>query len=332
MLYDRKIRYFNYIKNGERIRNGGFAKMEVRKDKCSLVLQISGLNLTDTFSRQVYLIARDREEPLCMIDLQAGKGGVQLSLLTDNLCSNERKGLSYEELEGIRIPIAAGVELYCKVAEDVKAERVSAEDVSVERVSAENMKMADVRGESMQKEGMRVLEAIDIPDAVKRMPEPVVPEQVVMPEQVVLSEENETGAEAQETAMQISAKQEPEQKALRMQEDKWQQLSTIYPHIQPFKDSRDYLKLNPEDFVIMNNRFYKLVHNSFLLHGYYNYQHLILARVEQKGTPCFYIGVPGNFYDREKQVALMFGFESFECRTEPANTGDYGYYMIRTEL
>lgn len=43
-------------------------------------------------------------------------------------------------------------------------------------------------------------------------------------------------------------------------------------------------------------------------------------------------GVPGNYFEREKQVAIMFGFESFECEAEPAKTGDFGYYMMRTEL
>ena len=35
---------------------------------------------------------------------------------------------------------------------------------------------------------------------------------------------------------------------------------------------------------------------------------------------------------KEKQVAIMFGFESFECAEEPAQAGDFGYYMMRTEL
>jgi hypothetical protein len=40
------------------------------------------------------------------------------------------------------------------------------------------------------------------------------------------------------------------------------------------------------------------------------------------------VGVPGNYYEKEKQVAVMFGFESFETKTEPAKEGDFGYYMI----
>ena len=72
-----------------------------------------------------------------------------------------------------------------------------------------------------------------------------------------------------------------------------------------------------------------MANNSFLLHGYYNYKHLILSRLEKRGNATYYIGVPGNFYEREKQVALLFGFESFECAEEPARAGDYGYYMMR---
>ncbi len=122
------------------------------------------------------------------------------------------------------------------------------------------------------------------------------------------------------------------QKESRLQENKWHQLSAIYPHIRPFQDEREYLSISPDDFVVLSEKFYKLIHNSFLLHGYYNYKHLILQRMEQRGEVKYYIGVPGNFFDKEKQVAVMFGFESFECMDEPARSGDYGYYMMRVEI
>lgn len=115
-------------------------------------------------------------------------------------------------------------------------------------------------------------------------------------------------------------------------ENKWQQLSAIYPHVRPFEDDRDYISISPSDFVIFPTRFYKAANNSFLLHGYYNYKHLILTRVEHRNEVVYYLGVPGNYYDREKQVAVMFGFESFECAQEPAKTGDFGYYMMRMDL
>ena len=123
-----------------------------------------------------------------------------------------------------------------------------------------------------------------------------------------------------------------EEKPARLMDDKWQQLYAIYPHIHPFNDEREYISIRPADFVVFPSDSYKAANNSFLLHGYYNYKHLILTRVERKGELRYYIGVPGNYYEREKQVAIMFGFESFECAEEPAQAGDFGYYMMRTEL
>lgn len=117
-----------------------------------------------------------------------------------------------------------------------------------------------------------------------------------------------------------------------MKDTKWEQLSSIYPHIHPFRDTREFLSVGPEDFVIFRERCYQMTHNSFLLHGYYNYRHLLLMRQEKKDQVLYYIGVPGNFYEREKQVARMFGFESFEGSREPAWEGDFGYYMISVEL
>lgn len=117
-----------------------------------------------------------------------------------------------------------------------------------------------------------------------------------------------------------------------LQPDKWEQLRSIYPSVRPFGDDREYLRISPGDFVILKDRSYRLANNSFLLHGYFNYKHLILHRSARQGETLYFVGVPGNFYDKEKEVAILFGFESFECAREPAKEGDYGYYMMRVEL
>ena len=139
----------------------------------------------------------------------------------------------------------------------------------------------------------------------------------------------ETGKRQAQTAKESGAVPEG---TLHMKDTKWEQLSSIYPHIHPFRDAREFLSVGPEDFVVLRERCYQMTHNSFLLHGYYNYRHLLLLRQETAGQAKYYIGVPGNFYEREKQVARMFGFESFEGTREPAWEGDFGYYLISVEL
>lgn len=139
----------------------------------------------------------------------------------------------------------------------------------------------------------------------------------------------ETGKRQAQTVKESAAVTE---NTLHMKDTKWEQLSSIYPHIHPFRDAREFLSVGPEDFVVLRERCYQMTHNSFLLHGYYNYRHLLLLRQEAAGQAKYYIGVPGNFYEREKQVARMFGFESFEGAREPAWEGDFGYYLISVEL
>lgn len=131
---------------------------------------------------------------------------------------------------------------------------------------------------------------------------------------------------------QSSAAEKQTSRVIPLLEDKWNQICAIYPHVKPFEDEREYLSIGPADFVMFTAASYRAANNSFLLHGYYNYKHLILTRVEQRGEILYYLGVPGNYYAREKQVAVIFGFESFECAEEPAQDGDFGYYLMKVQL
>ena len=115
---------------------------------------------------------------------------------------------------------------------------------------------------------------------------------------------------------------------------KWEKLKEEYPQAHPFGDDRCFISLEPGDLVILPASFQKLLNNSFLLHGFYNYRHLILGpdrELSEEGEENFYIGVPGTYFEREKMVAVMFGFEGFEGNG-PVEIGSFGYYMRRVNL
>lgn len=117
-------------------------------------------------------------------------------------------------------------------------------------------------------------------------------------------------------------------------EDKWEQLLRCYKKVHPFGDDRVFLSVEPKDFIILQAPYQRLVNNSFLLHGFYNYRHMILGPDKEIGNgegTCFYLGVPGTYFEREKMVAIMFGFEGFEC-DGAVEVGKFGYYMRRVEL
>ena len=117
-----------------------------------------------------------------------------------------------------------------------------------------------------------------------------------------------------------------------LHEDKWQQLCKEYPKVHPFPGKNTFLSVKPEDFIILQQEYQKLVHNSFLLHGFYNYGHMILGKLTEEKDAPVYIGIPGVYYEREKQAARMFGFVGFESTEQPVQSGSYGYYMIEVKI
>ncbi len=71
-----------------------------------------------------------------------------------------------------------------------------------------------------------------------------------------------------------------------------------------------------------------LKENSFLMHGFYRYKHLLLAKKENSGRTLFLILVPGLKTDKEQRLADMYGFHDFVtldgCR---ARQGVFGYFV-----
>lgn len=90
-------------------------------------------------------------------------------------------------------------------------------------------------------------------------------------------------------------------------------------------------KIQRSDISVLPRRFWFLANNSFLLHGYHNYNHLLLA--EEDGR--LWLGVPGIYDPREAKVADLFGFPQFtreyadRLELEPeecSDNADFGYW------
>lgn len=71
-----------------------------------------------------------------------------------------------------------------------------------------------------------------------------------------------------------------------------------------------------------------LERNTFVLHSYYNYHHLLFGRVENKnGIDKYFLGVPGTYGNRERFVAMMYGFENFRKSHRSGYEKEYfGYW------
>lgn len=230
-------------------------------------------------------------------------------------CSSGEKLLGQIQLENGQ----GEIRHTCHLLKDAKEENVNVRLLSLRIVLGEGREIRCI----WEKDTEKALKVQEYEGITERIEDEGTTERIV--------DENSDEIKECECSTEVKENEEP-QTVVRLLEDKWRQISAIYPHVQPFQDDRDFLSITPADFVMLTADSYRGANNSFLLHGFYNYRHLILTRLEQRGEILYYLGVPGNYYDREKQVAILFGFESFECAEEPAQEGDYGYYMMRVQI
>lgn len=111
----------------------------------------------------------------------------------------------------------------------------------------------------------------------------------------------------------------------------FRKLFTAKPNMYPFEDDEmeKCVQISPGDFSDFPKEYWHLGSNTFLLQGYYNYRHLILARDRDK----VYVGIPGQYHRRDKYMADMFGFGRFKSiLRKKERLGDFGYWMKEIEV
>ncbi len=96
-------------------------------------------------------------------------------------------------------------------------------------------------------------------------------------------------------------------------------------------------KISRQELRILPRKYWNLSNNSFLMHGYYNYNHLLL--VEKDGY--YLVGVPGIYSARESHAASLFGFPKFTdeyndnmqlTSEEQNNYGTFGYWCCEIRI
>ena len=92
----------------------------------------------------------------------------------------------------------------------------------------------------------------------------------------------------------------------------------------------DCVRIHPKDIGRLDIGNWKLGLNSFLTHGYYTYQYLMLGNMRfDDGKKHPVLGVPGMYSDREKYLANMFGFYQFvPVKKTGSKNGQFGYWIV----
>lgn len=311
-MYDKKIAYLHYIKDNGLMGNAGHAKVMYRGGSLSLEIYVRDMQKLLSGYYSVKGLGESEFED--KIHIERGQAVYKKRLDVDKMLKNQIPC-------GIRIDI--GENEYLEAVWQAEKRR------ETKIVAAEKTDIIDVT-EPNERGIKKEPEAVDVNPTYEEISRDTVNNQYGKPAGIFRKNNYEKKNEAagQENAWSQLTFSVP----VEMYEDKWKELCKKYEVVYPFGNKDAYISISPKDFIIFPEKYQNLVNNSFLLHGYYNYQHIILGRKEESGKGVYYLGVPGVYYEREKMVAIMFGFEGFECGNKRASSGGFGYYMRRVEL
>ena len=329
----RYISYVDYYKKGEKIKNVGFLRWKLHNGKHQIEIQLKDVNCPQG---NYEIEEKNTGKVIGEIVIDKGVGNFSKDFPSMTASGemyidtfSDRMYLS--DVDGFLIRLNASE--YLSVPVNLEQEKRAEEFAGVEEKNSKDA-LSLIREEKEDKGQMQISKGNNIEEQDPCTDKKIQNQDAKAASENVLIEGIEEKY-VEPKYIEKDREQIPDKKIKIIEpihEDKWQQLCKEYQNVHPFPDRKVFLSIKPEDFIILQQGYQKLVHNSFLLHGFYNYGHMILGKLSEDEKAPIYIGVPGVYYEREKQAAQMFGFVGFESTEHPVQAGSYGYYMIEVEI
>lgn len=288
------IRYLYEYEDEKRVRNVGFIKAEKQMGQCTI--HIHGKSLDFGQEKKLEVLVFYVRDGKCM--------GIPQGVMEDAApvinyilkFDSEDVGGSelFEKIAGIILQNVSG-KMYAAMWEEEEA------DIGQLSVTAEEV-------QEPRKE---------IVEEVRELQKEIV-EEVQEPQKE--SEEAEKPVEPVRESLIEHVEKLVEQQELKEE---------IEEYIPP--KTRTYEKIQRQDLAKLPRTQWHLANNSFLLHGFYNYHHLLYIEEGENR----WIGVPGIYHEKEQVAARAFGFPQFhritdadvELSAEEKNTfDDFGYW------
>lgn len=358
--YRRLISYIYAYEGGVKGKNIGFAKIEIREHQCRIHVNVKKV-FVGSNDIGVYLLSAGSEIPLGKIFVRNGTGEFRISVQTENV---ENSGISMDQCYGLTIhDVESAWRCYTTIWEDAVAQ---AAELELEHVTAEQVRSADTQKEEEYPEYLPVSEEIakELEQEAQELEleapwEGTVEADPQAEEMAVLAQEQAVmEAEPQQQEVELHMPQklrqeetpippEPEDPAKLKELDRlekeetsrshlWDRMAGNYVKVLAFDydNGCEILSIKPQDIGLLPREIWTFGNNSFLLHGYYNYRHLILARLHNpQGAPRYLLGVPGHYFSNEKYMASMFGFPHFVlAKKQPEEDGRFGYWYTDIRL
>lgn len=340
MQQRRWVSYIFRYRNYERCEIAGFIKVQRINIKSTDVTRIRmGLKMYKEYPCvcTAYLLLHGQARPFTTIHFMASERDTILTSVELPWNDPLGDGVAFPEYEGIFFLCDDGEQLAGMwVAEkyDIRQVRLPGKlpVVTVDLPEPEQPSMEDELVEPESEEPMLEENPVE-PEAETSGEELTEPE---AEEPVSEDEWSEPEQQMQEEPSEIPQIQIPEESSLFSEEASEKdvcscsEMLSTYPKLPLFAGSQilDGVKIVPQDIGKLDMANWKLGVNSFLSHGYYKYQYLMLGKIKMNKSEAYVIGVPGVFTNKERYLANMFGFRVFvPVKKTKIMTGNFGYWV-----
>ena len=292
----RFVTYIYAYENNNKNQNVGFAKVDIRGDYCQVEIHLKRTGYTNV-KCPVYLFVRENE---VIVGVEIG----EIALV--NGCGDFVRQLNCN---------GVGETPYCM--KDMKGILIFLDDTVM--FASQWDERAIYRDNFKPYEETKEIPVEQLEDAAEE------PEESGQMEKLQVE-----SVQAQQSGEQQSEELQPEaQRSGDMWMDLWEKLNGMYGAKNLFENMPEISGIHMElkDLRELPKKYWDLGSNSFLLHGFFNYRHLLLGKVENESGRKWFIGVPGIYQNQEKVLAAVFGFPEFRQEKDTGvKTGQFGYW------
>ena len=276
----RFVTYIYAYENNNKNQNVGFAKVDIRGDYCQVEIHLKRTGYTNV-KCPVYLFVRENE---VIVGVEIG----EIALV--NGCGDFVRQLNCN---------GVGETPYCM--KDMKGILIFLDNTVM--FASQWDEKAIYRENFKPYEETKEIPVEQAEDAAEE------PEESGQMEKLQVE-----SVQAQQSREQQTEELQPEaQRSGDMWMDLWEKLNGMYGAKNLFENMPEISGIHMElkDLRELPKKYWYLGSNSFLLHGFFNYRHLLLGKVENESGRKWFIGVPGIYQNQEKVLAAVFGFPEF---------------------
>lgn len=308
----RFITYIYAYENGEKNRNVGFAKIEVRGDNCRIEVHLRDLFGAPEKS-EIYFFHEKEGKLICYpigeVILSTGKSDFNLGCKTTNIGESKK---DYSDMEGIVIKDRQDM-LYLTRWIDGEKLAISLEKMKIYHPEAEK---------SEEKEDEKNSEEND----EEKSESHIVAENIENDKKVIEDENKEKMEEHIEPFYEAEPDLQVTEVPMRNVfpqyglQDVWEKMKDKKQKLSLYKDQKiECLKIELKDLRDLPKDYWYLGNNSFLLHGFFNYRYLVWGKLSDDQ---FFLGIPGIYQQQERVMAAIFGFPEFIVERECMSDGE----------